>query len=83
MTTTQKTATTCHRKKASTVRQRWVKVPVSDAAWQALQQLSIHYGTSLAETVETLALDAELHMLQEIARQSTWQSIPETIDEVL
>ncbi len=50
---------------ATRVRQRRVSVSVSDAAWQALQQLNSHYGTVLSDTIETLAIDAELRILQE------------------
>ncbi|WP_215875546.1 hypothetical protein HF292_005080 [Acidithiobacillus ferruginosus] len=38
-----------------------MKVPVSDATWRALQQLNIRFGTALNDTIETLAIDAELH----------------------
>ncbi|MDD5472123.1 MAG: hypothetical protein PHP05_09445 [Sideroxydans sp.] len=57
--------TRLRRTKAPRVRQRRVNVPVSDAAWQALQQLNIHYGTVLSDTIETLAIDAELRTLRE------------------
>lgn len=39
-----------------------VQVPVSGVAWVLLQQLGTYYGTTLVETIETLALDATLTM---------------------
>ena len=37
---------------------------------QALQQLNIHFGTALNDTVETLVVDAELRILLEKGRGS-------------
>ncbi|OCX70383.1 hypothetical protein [Acidithiobacillus thiooxidans] len=36
---------------------------------QALQQLNIHFGTALNDTIETLAMDAELRILLEKGRE--------------
>lgn len=39
-----------------------IDVAVSEGAWQALQQISLHLGTALGDTIETLAIDAELRI---------------------
>lgn len=59
----------CVRKKTPPTRNHQVNVHVSDAAWQALQQLNIHFGTALNDTIETLAMDAELRILLEKGRE--------------
>ncbi|MBU2835448.1 hypothetical protein HF670_16525 [Acidithiobacillus thiooxidans] len=61
--------THCVRKKTLPNRNHRVSVRVSDAAWQALQQLNIHFGTALNDTIETLAMDAEFRILLEEGRE--------------
>lgn len=49
-----------HPHKAQPTQKYPVNVTVSEAAWQALQQMSLHFGTALSDTIETLAIDAAL-----------------------